>query len=204
MNDSKKRNRPELTIVGGQPAKRRRVSRDKVKVPVGLEKILFHAAREPRFKDQLLADRNGAIDGLDVRLRPSEMAVLSTVPNAALEAMIAHIVPRNPHRREFMGLVAAAAASLAAGTAATGCTGCDEGEAEPNGGGVDAGIDGDDDFDTDTDSSDNTDSDSSTEMDAGPDSGSDTDTETDTVDTEQIDSDETVGISGKTDIDGDF
>ena len=164
-------NKPDLTIVGGQP-KRRRRSEGKVQVPVGLEKILFHAARDGSFKNLLLADRDAAIEKSGVSLRPSEHAMLSVATDDALEAMIAKINPSNPKKRKFMGLVAAAATSLAAGTAVI-AGGCDNVSADNKEYGVDAGTGSDIDTDTDTDTD--------TEQDAGDDSG---DTDTVEVDTE--------------------
>ncbi len=154
---------PDLTIVGGQPSKRKRLSA-RVKVPVGLEKILYHAARDTGFKKLLLADRDAAIEKSGVSLRPSEHAMLSVATDDALEAMIAKINPSNPKKRKFMSLVAAAATSLAAGTAALG--GCDVNTDSPINH-VDAGVGPDTDVDTDVD----TDTDTDTEPDAGNDGG---------------------------------
>ena len=70
MENDDMTNEPDLTIVGGQPSKRKRQSA-RVKVPVGLEKILFHAARDESFKKLLLLDRDAAIEKSGVSLRPS-------------------------------------------------------------------------------------------------------------------------------------
>jgi hypothetical protein len=123
MDDEFREDEISLTIVGGQPQRkgRRHEPQGKLEIPVGLEKVLFLAARDPEFRVRLLADRAKAIAGLGVQLRPSEKAMLEVAPSAALETMIARIVPANPRRRRFMNLVAAAATSLAAGTAAMGC-----------------------------------------------------------------------------------
>jgi hypothetical protein len=198
MSDGNRSERTGLTIVGGQPRGKRQ--KGTVKVPVGMEKVLFHAARDEEFKKKLLSDRQAAIAECGIELRPSEEATLKVVSNAALETMFANIVPENPRRRKFMGLVAAAAASLAAGTASNAC-----GEAEPQDVNVDAGVSGDTDIDGDTDTDgDNdtdTDGDTDTEMDAGGDSG--TDTDTDTVDTDEPGEDAgTWGSRPKEDIDG--
>jgi hypothetical protein len=128
MTDSK-HEKPDLTIVGGQPhGKRRRQFRGKIQVPVGLEKAIFHAARDEEFKARLLEDPRAAIEGSGINLRASELAMLAAVPSAALEDMIDRVVPENPKNRKFMGLVANAAASLAAGTVLSGCP--DEAETE--------------------------------------------------------------------------
>ncbi len=123
-------------------------------MPVGLEKILFHAARDTIFKRLLLADRDAAIEESGVSLRPSERAMLSVATDDALEAMIARINPSNPKKRKFMGLVAAAATSLAAGTVLV-AGGCDA-QTVVKGSTADEDIDGsvdsgDTDTDTDTD-----------------------------------------------------
>ena len=120
---------PTLTIVGGQPQRklvggsigRRAKFAQSVQVPVGLEKVLYLAARDPDLKARLLADRAGTIAELGVTLRPSERAMLEAAPCAAIEAMVDRINPGNPRKRKFMSLVAAAATSLAAGTALVGC-----------------------------------------------------------------------------------
>lgn len=192
--------KPHLTIVGGQP--RNKKQKGKMKVPVGMEKILFHASRDEEFRKKLLSDREIAIAQSGIRLRPSEEAMLKVISNTALEIMIANIVPENPRRRKFMGLVAAAAASLAAGTAGEGCG--DDVETEhptwdAGGNGSDTDVDGDTDSDTDTDT--DTDSDSDTDSDTDTDTDTDTDSDSDTetgedagndgsVDTDTVDTDE--------------
>jgi hypothetical protein len=168
MKDDKDFEEPTLTIVGGQPQRRlvggsigkRERFAQKLRVPVGLEKVLFLAARDPDLRARLLADRAGAIAALGVELRSSERAMLEAAPIAMLEAMIGRIRPENPRKRRFMTLVAAAATTLAAGTTAVGC------DVDP-GNAVAMGDTGDVDTDTDTDA------------DAGPDANVvDTDTDT--------------------------
>ena len=164
MKDDKDFEGPTLTIVGGQPQRRlvggsigkREKFAQKVSVPVGLEKVLYLAARDPELREKLLSDRTGTIAALGVELRSSERAMLEAAPRAALEAMIGRIDASNPRKRRFMTLVAAAATTLAAGTAAMSCDGQDA---------VMAG--GANDVDTDTDA------------DAGADASAvDTDTDT--------------------------
>ena len=177
MSNQNKKDRPGLTIVGGQPGRKRR--QEKVKVPVGMEKMLFHAAQDEEFSKKLLSDRETAIIESGIKLRQSEVATLKVISNEALETMIANIVPENPRRRKFMGMVAAAAASLAAGT---NTVGCDEPQEPTSAGG--AGPDTDVDGDTDTDAD------------------GDTDTDTDTVETD-TETDSPAGIGPDTDVDGD-
>jgi hypothetical protein len=153
--------------VGGTVGKHERFSQ-KVAVPVGLEKILYLAARDPELRRRLLEDRAATIGALGVRLRPSERAMLEAAPVDELEAMIGRIDASNPRRRRFMNVVAAAATSLAAGTAAMSCVSC---------GGVGPDVDADAGMDAGTD----TDTDSDADSDADSDTGSDSDTvDTDT------------------------
>ena len=155
-------------LVGGSVGRRARFAQ-KVRVPVGLEKLLYLAARDPDLRERLLADRAGTIAALGVQLRPSERAMLEAAPNAALHSMIDRIDASNPRKRKFMGLVAAAATSLAAGTALPACDDTVDHDAINN---KDSGGDGPD-VDTDTDT------DTDTDMDAGQDAATvDTDTET--------------------------
>ncbi len=138
MSERKDKAMPALTIVGGQPKASPR-SRKAVKVPVGVEQVLFHAAQDHAFKARLLADRKAAIADCGVHLRPSERAILEAVPDTALETMIRHLVPVNSRGSRLMRVVAAAAASLAAGTASAGCS-FTQATIEPYEGGADAGI----------------------------------------------------------------
>jgi hypothetical protein len=160
----------ERPIVGGSIGRRARFAQ-KVSVPVGLEKILYLAARDTGLRERLLADRGGTIDALGVALRPSERAMLAAAPAAALAAMIDRIDASNPRRRKFMNLVAAAATSLAAGTA---LASCDPGQSR----GVDPGVDTDEDAGADTDT---VDTDTNTYADAG---GAGPDVDAATVDTD--------------------
>jgi hypothetical protein len=123
--------------------------KQKIKVPVGVEKLLFLAAQDEDFRERLLADRTAAIAESGVRLRRSEAAALAAIDSASLEAMIDSIVPENPRRRKFMGLVAAAATSLAAGTAVISCDGA-SGDILSKGATGDTDVDGDTDTATDT------------------------------------------------------
>jgi hypothetical protein len=151
-------------------------------VPVGVEKLLYLAARDDGFKRRLLDDRAAAIEESGTRLRPSEAAALDAIDSATLERMIGSIVPENPRRRKFMGLVAAAATSLAAGTAVISCDGASDDMSKGATGDTD--VDGD----TDTDSSTNTDT------------VSDSDTIDTNIDTETA----TQGVKADVEIDGVF
>ena len=157
--------------------RKRQAERGTIKVPVGFEKLLFHAARDGEFKELLLSDPNAAIASSGIKLRPSEQAMLGAIGADALETMIASINPENPRRRKFMGLVAAAAASLAAGTVEVGCdrgvtkgsrpdtdeVETDQHHGDTGGVGPDTDVDGDVDSDTDADTDGDTDTDTDTD-----------------------------------------
>ncbi|MDJ0764558.1 MAG: hypothetical protein QNJ97_16390 [Myxococcota bacterium] len=211
MAKKQEKTQPVMTIVGGQPNGRRRHTK-RVQVPVGVEKLLFLAAQDAEFKKNLMADRQATLDASGIRLRPSEALMLGAISNAGLEAMIDSIVPENPKRRKFMGLVAAAAASLAAGTAELGC---EDEKAGCMGITPDIDIDSDSDVilgitpDTDTDSdsgSDSeTDSDTSsedTDVDAGADAGTDRGVDRETV-TVEVALNGDGGANPDDDVDGD-
>ena len=167
----------------------KRGDKRKIQVPVGLEKLLYVAARDDSFKARLLADPSAVAAEAGVALRDSEVAMLSAITPVALDAMIASLVPENPRRRKFMGLVAAAAASLAAGTVAAGCGDDDD----------------DDDTDTGTDDTDTVDTETETGWE-GATSDTDVDTDTDT-DTDTVETDTETGYDGidpDASVDGDF
>ena len=193
MTDDSRRGRPWLTIVGGQP-RRQRPARGKMRVPVGLEKLLFLAAGDPALRERLLADPLAAAADKSVDLRPSERAMLEVTPRASLAAMVDRIVPANPRRRKFMGLVATAAASLAAGTATTDCDNAQPAGIDPdccfdsdvdvdwgwmNAGGIDGDIDTDVDVDSDADLDGEADMDADAPPDAEADGANDADPEPD-------------------------
>ena len=158
---------PSVTIVGGQPGGR--PPKRTVQVPVGLEQLLFLAAGDAAFRARLLADRKRAVAESKISLRPSEQTMLETVGDEALNAMIAQVVPENPRRRKFMGMVAAAAASLAAGAAVSSCAW----DSEP--GPVTTGVDPNDDDDDSSDQSDDDDSDNDTDSETDTDGDTDSD-----------------------------
>jgi len=108
------------TVGRGHPMDRLRRT---VKIPIGIEKLLFRAAGDPGLRERLMADRGNALAEFQEELSPSEVAILTTVPPEALNAMIANIDLKQHGRRRFFRGVAAA--SLAATTAlgAAGCNG---------------------------------------------------------------------------------
>jgi len=114
------------TIVGGRPLDRRR---RKVKIPIGIEKLLCRAAQDPTLRERLKTDRGAALDQWTDELSSGERAILLAVPYEALVTMIANIdIEKHGRRRFFRGV---AAASLAA-TTALGTVSCSE-SAQPAG-----------------------------------------------------------------------
>ncbi len=106
------------TIVGGRPLDRRR---RKVRIPIGIEKVLCAAAADREFREQLLMARADALLGTGLDVSPSEAMILGSVSEGALRTMIENIdLKRHKRRRFFRGI---AAASLAATTAVVG-VGC--------------------------------------------------------------------------------
>jgi hypothetical protein len=85
-------------------------------VPIGVERVLLHAAVDPSFKQALLADRQAALLAHEVALRPSERAMLLAIPTEQLAAAIEGMdpSPANVQRRSFMRVVAASAMTIAA------------------------------------------------------------------------------------------
>jgi hypothetical protein len=108
------------TIVVGRPMDRRR---RKVRIPIGIEKVLCAAAGDREFREQLLLARADALAGTGLKISDAEAMILKSVSEAALRTMIENIdLKRHKKRRFFRGI---AAASLAA-TTATACIGENE------------------------------------------------------------------------------
>jgi len=131
------------SIVGGQPGSGR--SREQAVVTVGVERILYDAATDGAFRAALLADRQGALTERNIALKPSEEAVLATVPDATLESMIDAIQVPDHRRRKFIKAVAAVSAGSAGAVLLEGCLAVDTGarpdfdaDVEPQDGTVDA------------------------------------------------------------------
>ena len=116
------------TIVGGRPIDRRR---RKVRIPIGVEKVLYRAAADRVFREQLLMGRAEALPGTGLEVSGAEAMILRSVSDDALRTMIEAIdVKRHRKRRFFRGI---AAASLAA-TTALGTASCGEEEMAVAGG----------------------------------------------------------------------
>jgi len=99
--------------VGGRPRVRRKAV---LKVPIGIEKVVYRAAADPGFKDRLFADRRSAVAEVGFKLLDSEFSILLSVPDQSLAAMIDRIDPERHGRRRFMRKVAACALAVATGT----------------------------------------------------------------------------------------
>ena len=113
------------TIVGGRPRARRK---RKIRIPIGIEKVLCRAAADPTFQQTLLEDRVATLATLEAELTKTELAILTSIPAASLAEMVLRIDLERHSRRKFMrGVVAA---TLAAATAGLGVLGCN-GTAEP-------------------------------------------------------------------------
>ena len=100
------------TIVGGRPAAR---PNNKLRVPVGIEKVLYRAAVERDFRELLFKDRRQAIEASGFELLESEAHILTSVPSPVLKGMVAKVDVRRHTPGRFMRAVAGCA--LAATTA---------------------------------------------------------------------------------------
>jgi len=129
------------TIVGGQPPGVRRRSLEGV--PIGLEKVLYAAAVDAEFRARLLRDRDGAVAGLGLELRPSELTALRLAPAAQLQAAIdgLDISVENLERRRFMRTVAGSIATVVGADVLVGCGSAATGS-RPGDWRVDSGRDG--------------------------------------------------------------
>ena len=87
-------------------------------IPQGIEVLVLKAAIDPDFKQLLLQQRTAAAVAIGLELTAAETTMLTTVPAAPLEAVIARASVPQEHRRMFLGQAAAAMlAALGASTA---------------------------------------------------------------------------------------
>lgn len=98
-----------------------------VDVPAGIERVLYLAATEVDFREQLMRERARAAEDRGLQLRDSERAVLQHAPAAQLEGLIDSLdtTARNVQRRTFLQAVAASTAGLAT-AGAVGCSDDDD------------------------------------------------------------------------------
>ena len=117
------KDRHSATIVGGQPP--RGWQRPVTGLPVGVERVLYTAATDRAFCEELLRDRRAALARLDAALLPSERTMIESIAEPQLRATIAAIdaSAENVKRRVFLKAVAAAAAGAAVVHGASACTG---------------------------------------------------------------------------------
>jgi hypothetical protein len=113
------------TIVGGRPAAHRK---RKVRVPIGIEKVLVRVAADEAFRAGLMARRKETLNNLGDDLTTTERSVLSTIPDESLKQMIANIDLKRHSRKRFMkGVVAAVFLTSAASATILGLDGCGSG-----------------------------------------------------------------------------
>jgi hypothetical protein len=97
--------RPKRTIVGGRPRRRGRTG---ATIPRGVEVLIKKASLDPRFCQLLLEQRAAAAREIELELTTAETAILNSVPEAQLQAMIDHIKVPDAQRRAFLGQLGAA------------------------------------------------------------------------------------------------
>ncbi|MFH2009834.1 MAG: twin-arginine translocation signal domain-containing protein [bacterium] len=114
-------NRRKAGLPKGSRQPRRGSLSEPSAVSVGVERLLVLAAADGSFREALLDDRLGAATRAGIVLRPSEEAVLATVSETALAAMIDGIRVPEHGRRRFMKAVAAAGAGTAGLVLVEGC-----------------------------------------------------------------------------------
>jgi len=91
-------------------------------IPKGIEVLVKKASVDPAFRKLLLEKRSQAADEIGLKLSPTEVSMLTAIPAAQLEAVIASTKVEPRHVAEFMGKVAAvmlAALAVGAGIAVT-------------------------------------------------------------------------------------
>ena len=110
-----------MTRRDSRPGDRAATPTQGMKVPIGIEKVLYRAAADPEFKDLLMRDRAGALDGARLRLTATEQGILGSVPKPALARMIERIDTRAHGRGKVMKTVAAVALAATTALAAVDC-----------------------------------------------------------------------------------
>lgn len=109
MDESQRTTPPEgdtvrTTIVGGRPPER---SRSHGAIPRGIEVLVKKASVDPEFHRRLLEERAEAAQAIDLDLTLAETLMLTKIPEAQLEAIIANTHVPDSQRRIFMGRVGA-------------------------------------------------------------------------------------------------
>ena len=93
------------TIVGGRPPG---AGQPVGQIPRGIEVLVKKAAVDSDFRALLLEKRADAAAEIGLSLDPAEAMMLSAVPAAQLEAIVARTEVPEEHRRTFLGRAAAA------------------------------------------------------------------------------------------------
>ena len=129
-------NRPQehpavrTTIVGGRPPGS---GRGLGEIPRGIEVLVKKASVDAEFRRLLLERRADAAGEIGLVLDPAETAMISAVPAAQLETIIAQTSVPSEHRRVFLGKVAAAMLAAIGLTTSAGCLGCRPDQPAPTG-----------------------------------------------------------------------
>jgi hypothetical protein len=92
------------TIVGGRPPGS---GKGIGNIPRGIEVLVKKAAVDPAFKALLLEKRAGAAESIGLRLDPTEVTMLTTIPEAQLSAIITGTKVAPGIKKAFMGYAAA-------------------------------------------------------------------------------------------------
>jgi hypothetical protein len=108
------------TIVGGRPPG---CGTEVGNIPRGIEILVKKAAVDLKFRKLLLEKRAGAAEEIKLELEPAEAAMLTAIPAAQLDAIIAGTKVDEKVRPAFLGRVAAIMiAALGAGVLPSGCS----------------------------------------------------------------------------------
>jgi len=111
-----------------------------MEIPINLERVLIEAAKDSAFFEKVMMNREQAVSERGFDLRPSELAMLSTMPESLFEKLIERFRPAKLHRSRFaQRVVSAVTGSMM--LAATGCA-----KSEDKFDSADAGIDPDYEF----------------------------------------------------------
>ena len=84
-------------------------AKKKLRIPIGIEKLLCRAAADEAFRTLLLNERAVALDGLGDGLDDEERVMLGAIPASTLAVMIERIDLKRHSRKRFMKGVMAAA-----------------------------------------------------------------------------------------------
>jgi hypothetical protein len=106
------------TIVGGRPPG---AGQPVGQIPRGIEVLVKKAAVDSDFRALLLEKRAEAAAEIGLSLDPAEVMMLSAVPAAQLEAIVARTEVPEAHRRAFLGRAAAAMLATLGVASIAGC-----------------------------------------------------------------------------------